>query len=177
MRPGTLAERRRLYLLARLLVKRRYREHLTVEVVAKTLATSPRQLQRAYVQFGDSTFHDDLTMRRMVAAAELLSQPSILVRDVARFVGYRQPSHFARAFRRRYGVSPGAFRADLCKARHTRREVLRSITTPRSVPSHPPSLPLHFWVMARFEATITETIVQMETPADNEPTPTVRSVY
>ena len=60
MRPGTLAERRRLYLLARLLVKRRYREHLTVEVVAKTLASSPRQLQRAYVQFGRGTFREDL---------------------------------------------------------------------------------------------------------------------
>jgi hypothetical protein len=31
--------------------------------------------------------------------------------------------------------------------------------------------------MARFEATITETIVQMEAPADDEPTPMVRTVY
>ena len=42
----------------------------------------------------------------MTAAAELLSLPSISVRDVAHRVGYRQPPHFARAFRRRYGVSP-----------------------------------------------------------------------
>lgn len=112
MRPGTLAERRRLYLLARLLVKRRCREHLTVEIVAKTLATSPRQLQRVYAQFGSGTFRDDLLARRMVAAVELLSRSTIPMRDVARLVGYRQPPHFARTFRRCYGVSPSIFRAE-----------------------------------------------------------------
>ena len=60
MRPYTLRERRRLYLLARLVVKRRYSEHLTLKIVAKTLASSPRQLQRAYEQFGRSTFREDL---------------------------------------------------------------------------------------------------------------------
>jgi len=113
MRPGTLAERRRLYLLARLLVKRRYGEHLTLTIVAKTLASSPRQLQRAYEQFGHGTFRDDLLARRMIAATELLSKPSIPMRDVARLVGYSQPPHFARAFRRHYGVSPSAFRVTI----------------------------------------------------------------
>jgi AraC-like DNA-binding protein len=32
------------------------------------------------------------------------------VSDVARLVGYRQASHFAAAFRRRYGLSPARFR-------------------------------------------------------------------
>jgi AraC-like DNA-binding protein len=32
------------------------------------------------------------------------------VEDVARLVGYSQGPHFARAFRRRYGLSPGRFR-------------------------------------------------------------------
>jgi AraC-like DNA-binding protein len=89
-------------------------------MVAKALASSPRQLQRAYAQFGDSTFHEDLVGRRMAAAAELLSQPAIQVRDVARLVGYHQPSHFARAFRCRHGVSPTVFRAELRQA--NRRE-------------------------------------------------------
>jgi len=112
MRRHTLRERRRLYLLARLIVKRHYRKPLTLEVVAKALASSPRQLQRAYAQFGSGTFRDDLLARRLVAAAELLSQPAIPVRDVARLVGYHQPPHFARTFRRRYGVSPSVFRAE-----------------------------------------------------------------
>jgi AraC-like DNA-binding protein/DNA-binding CsgD family transcriptional regulator len=112
-RSSTLGERRRLYLLARVVVKRHYSKSLTLERVAKALASSPRQLQRAYAQFGDVTFHDDLVGRRMDAAAELLSLPSIPVRDVARRAGYRQASDFARVFRRRYGVSPSAYRAAL----------------------------------------------------------------
>jgi len=111
MRPNTLAARRRLYLLARLIVARHYRRPLTLAVLAGALASSPRQLQRAYEQFGDMTFSEDLFARRMAAAAQLLiEQRAIPVSDVARLVGYRHRSHFAAAFRRRYGLSPARFR-------------------------------------------------------------------
>jgi len=125
-RQSTLDERRRLYLHARIMVKRYYRSKLTVERVAKDLASSPRQLQRAYAQFGGSTFHDDLVGRRLEVAAELLSTPSIPVRDVAQRVGYRR-SQLARAFRRRYGVLPSTYRAKLGHA--TRHEALDAIAT------------------------------------------------
>lgn len=111
MRPDTLASRRRLYLLARVIVARHYGRRLTLATVARALSSSPRQLQRAYAQFGELTFQEDLLARRMAAAAELLAtQRAMAVRDVARLVGYRQPPHFALAFRRRYGVSPACFR-------------------------------------------------------------------
>lgn len=110
MRARTLSERRRLYLLARVLVARHYRRALTLEALARALSCSPRQLQRAYAQFGGSTFQEDLLARRMAAAVELLARQSIPVRDVARLVGYSQGSHFARVFARRYGVSPARFR-------------------------------------------------------------------
>jgi AraC-like DNA-binding protein len=113
MRPSTLDERRRLYLLARATIARHYRHSLTLERVARSLASSPRQVTRAYAQFGQTTFREDLLTRRMRAAAQLLiEQPAIPVRDVARLVGYRQPPHFAKAFRRRYGLTPAAFRAE-----------------------------------------------------------------
>ncbi len=113
MRARTLQEHRRLYLQARLVIDRHYAKRLTVAVVARALASSPRQLQRAYERFGESTFREDLVGRRMRAAAELLAQPAIPVSDVARLVGYRQASHFSKAFRGRYGIPPGRFRAQL----------------------------------------------------------------
>jgi AraC-like DNA-binding protein len=107
----TLSSRRRLYLLARVIVARHYGRRLTLAVVAAALCSSPRQVQRAYAQFGEVTFQEDLLARRMAAAAELLAeQRAIPVRDVARLVGYRQAPHFARAFRRRYGLPPARFR-------------------------------------------------------------------
>ncbi len=111
MHPDTVSERRRLYLLGRVLVARYYRRPLTLAAVARSLSTSPRQLQRAYAQFDDS-FHEDLFARRMSVAAQLLiEQRAVAVSDVGRLVGYRSQSHFARAFRGRYGLSPALFRA------------------------------------------------------------------
>jgi AraC-like DNA-binding protein len=117
MRPDTLAERRRLYLLARVVVSRHYRRELTLAEVARALASSPRQLQRVYEQFGEMTFREDLLARRMAVAAELLvEQRAIPVSHVARLVGYRQAPHFAHVFRRRYGLSPARFRAEALRA-------------------------------------------------------------
>jgi AraC family transcriptional regulator of adaptative response / methylphosphotriester-DNA alkyltransferase methyltransferase len=111
VRSDTLRTRHRLYLLARVVVARHYRRELTLPVVAQALSSSPRQLQRAYAQFGESTFQEDLLARRMAAAAQLLiEQRAIPVRDVAHLVGYRQAPHFAQAFRRCYGLSPARFR-------------------------------------------------------------------
>ena len=112
MRPDTLAARRRLYLLSRVVVARHYRRELTLEIVAQAVSCSPRQLQRSYAQFGEMTFQEDLLARRMSAAAELLAeQRAIAVADVARLVGYSHPSHFARAFRRRSAQSLWSVRA------------------------------------------------------------------
>ena len=111
MRSETFDTRRRLYLLARVAIARYYRRPLTLVGVAAALSSSPRQLQRAYAQFGESTFEEDLFARRMAAAAELLiEQRAIPVSDVARLVGYSHAPQFARAFRRRYGVAPASFR-------------------------------------------------------------------
>ncbi len=111
MRPDTLTARRTLYRDARDAVAREYRTQLTLPSLASSLASSPRQLQRAYAQFGETSFREDLLARRMGAAAELLlEQRSLPIRDVARLVGYRHATHFARAFRRHYGASPADFR-------------------------------------------------------------------
>lgn len=110
MRPHTLRERRRLYVVACAAIERHYQRSLTLEALAGVLATSPRQIQRAFEQFGERTFKEELLARRMGVAAELLSEPTVPVREVALLVGYRRGAHFARTFRRCHGVSPSAYR-------------------------------------------------------------------
>jgi AraC-like DNA-binding protein len=108
---STLSTRHRLYLLSRVVVARHYRHRLTLAQVARAVASSPRELQRAYAQCGGTTFREDLLARRMAVGAQLLvEQRAIPVADVARLVGYCSAAHFARAFRRRYGLSPARFR-------------------------------------------------------------------
>ena len=111
MRRETDRRQRSLYVASRGLVARDYRRRLTLALLARSLCTSPRQIQRAYERFGEWTFQEDLRACRLAAAATLLyEQPAIPVADVARLVGYRQAAHFARAFRDRFGASPSAFR-------------------------------------------------------------------
>ena len=111
MYASTISTRRRLYLLSRVVVARHYRRPLTLAEVARALSSSPRELQRAYAQFGERTFSEDLLARRMSVGAQLLvEQRAIPVADVARLVGYGGGTPFARAFRRRYGLSPARFR-------------------------------------------------------------------
>jgi len=116
-RPLTLSEQRRMYRLARLTVMRSYHRPLTLEEVARTVVASPRQVQRAYAQFGKTTFKNDLTERRLRAATRLLRDTSLSVADVAERVGYQQPAYFGRIFRERYGLSPSAYRAQAAQTR------------------------------------------------------------
>jgi AraC-like DNA-binding protein len=113
MRPSTIERHRLLYLQAHRVIARHYRRQLRLEEVARQLASSPRQLKRAYAQCGHMSFREDLLTRRLsVAARVLIEYPAVSVRDVARLVGFSQAPHFAKAFRRRYGLTPMRFRAE-----------------------------------------------------------------
>jgi len=93
------------------IVARDYASELSLDDIARRVASSRRQLQRAYAEIGNTTFREHLTRVRMERAAGLLADKGLTVREVARRVGYRQPAQFAKAFRRHRGVAPSDFRA------------------------------------------------------------------
>ena len=110
-RPTTIRYRTNLFQEAVAIVEAEYASELSLDAIAHRIASSRRQLQRAYAEIGDTTFRDHLTGVRMRHAAELLATRSMTVREVAWRVGYRQPAQFAKAFRRHHGVSPSDWRA------------------------------------------------------------------
>jgi AraC-like DNA-binding protein len=110
-RPTTVLLRASLYEDAVEIVEREYGTDLSLDDIARRVASSRRQLQRAYAEIGQTTFRAHLTSVRMDRAAELLERRGLTVRDVAHQVGYRQPAQFAKAFRRHLGVAPSDFRA------------------------------------------------------------------
>lgn len=85
-------------------------EELSLSLVAHEIATSRRQLQRAFAEAGRTSFRRELQRVRMERAAELLREGSRSVQEVAAAVGYRQAAQFAKAFRRSHGAPPSAFR-------------------------------------------------------------------
>jgi transcriptional regulator GlxA family with amidase domain len=110
-RPGTIRHRTNLFEEAALIVEAEYGSELGLDDVARRVASSRRQLQRAYSEIGQTTFRGHLTKVRMERAAELLATRRLTVREVAQRVGYRQPAQFAKAFRRHQGLAPSAFRS------------------------------------------------------------------
>jgi AraC family transcriptional regulator, regulatory protein of adaptative response / methylphosphotriester-DNA alkyltransferase methyltransferase len=111
-RPATIRHRTSLFEDAVAIVEREYASDLALDDIARRVASSRRQLQRAYAEVGNTTFRDHLTRVRMQRAAEMLATRSMTVREVAHRVGYRQPAQFAKAFRRHQGIAPSAYRAD-----------------------------------------------------------------
>ena len=110
MRDGTAERRAQLYREAMELIRREYAKDLHLEGVARRLATSRRQLQRAFAEAGDTSFRDELAAVRMQHARDLLAGWELPVRAVAASVGYQQPAQFAKSFRRHHGEPPSAYR-------------------------------------------------------------------
>jgi AraC family transcriptional activator of tynA and feaB len=77
---------------------------------------SVRTLHYAFAAAGTS-FVEELMQARLRRARELLADPrmrDVPVIEIAARCGFTDPSHFARRFRRRFGVAPLAFRRAAC---------------------------------------------------------------
>jgi transcriptional regulator GlxA family with amidase domain len=119
-RPATVLHRTSLFEDAVAIVETEYGSDLSLDAIARRVASSRRQLQRAYAEIGHTTFREHLTAVRMRRAAELLATRGLTVREVAQRVGYRQPAQFAKAFRRHHGMAPSAYR-EMCRFRPPQR--------------------------------------------------------
>ena len=109
-RPATAQRRRELFLDAAAIIEAEYQHCLALDDVARRIATSRRQLQRAFAEAGETSFRSYVQRVRMDRAAELLRDGATPVATVASAVGYRQAAQFAKAFRRHHGAAPSSFR-------------------------------------------------------------------
>jgi AraC-like DNA-binding protein len=110
-RPSTIRHRTSLFEDAVAIVEEEFAADLSLDDIARRVASSRRQLQRAYAEIGETTFREHLTAVRMERAGDMLQSRGLTVREVAHRVGYRQPAQFAKAFRRHHGQAPSDFRA------------------------------------------------------------------
>ena len=83
-----------------------------VEVAAEMVGMSARTLQRRLGESGTS-YSDVVSRAQFDLASTLLIQTDASATEIAYAVGYSDPSHFARAFRRLAGVSPRQYRSQV----------------------------------------------------------------
>jgi AraC-like DNA-binding protein len=105
--PRSSTHERRASLLADAIaiIEVEYADDLSLDELAHRIATSRRQLQRAFNELAGTTFRDYLSAIRFEHAIEML-EDGVPITDVAQRLGYAHPWHFARAFRRHFGVVP-----------------------------------------------------------------------
>src|SRR5204863_6579596 len=106
IRSGTVLRRRTLFQEAVDIIEREYASDLELDAVARRLATSRRQLQRAFAEAGQTSFRSYLAQVRIGRALDLLREGSLPARDGASGVGYSQAAQFAKTFRRQHGRPP-----------------------------------------------------------------------
>lgn len=81
----------------------------SIELAAHISGRSVRTLQRNLAQLR-MTYSKLVEDARFEAAVELLDKTGSKIIDIAYAVGYQDPSHFSRAFRRMAGTSPREYR-------------------------------------------------------------------
>lgn len=94
-------------------LERDYRRHPEARHYAETLGVPAQALSRALVAATGRGTKELVVERRMLEAARLLRFTALTVGEVAFRAGFDDQLYFSRAFRRRYGEPPSAYRARL----------------------------------------------------------------
>ncbi|RAV04139.1 response regulator [Paenibacillus sp. YN15] len=95
------------------LIQERYAENLTVVDIAEGVYLSPTYVSLLYKQETGKTLFEYLTKVRIDKAKELLQDPRNKFYEVCHAVGYADPSHFSKLFKKMTGYTPSAYRDQL----------------------------------------------------------------
>ncbi len=91
------------------IISKRYKENLTVKIIADELRVSESYFMHLFKNNLGLTFNDVLTNYRMMVAKNLLSSGRYRINEVADLVGYSDVKYFSLVFRKAVGMTPSAY--------------------------------------------------------------------
>ncbi len=97
------------YLRCRQHIERHYLKTENIGEVASKCFVDRAYLARLFKRFAEETPLQLLTRLKMGRAADLLVNRDLLIKQVGEAVGYPDPYHFSRVFKRVYGIPPETF--------------------------------------------------------------------
>ena len=108
-------ERRRPKWLARVLnrLDSEFAENISSEELAADAGVHPVHLAAVFRKFQHETIGDHVQKKRVEHAAELLKNFEMPICEIAYECGFADQSHFTRVFKRRVGMTPGAYRSSI----------------------------------------------------------------
>ena len=97
------------YIRCRQYIERHCIELPNIGKAAEACFVDQAYLARLFKRFAEETPLQLLTRLKMNRAADLLSTGDLLIKQVAEEVGFPDPYHFSRVFKRVYGIPPETF--------------------------------------------------------------------
>lgn len=98
------------YQRCRQFIQDHYPQLRTLEQAARQCHVDPAYLCRLFRRYAHQSPYQFLMRLKMNLAAERLQHPGNLVKQVAAELGFEDPFHFSRTFKKTFGLSPEAFR-------------------------------------------------------------------
>ena len=101
--------------LAKEYVREHYMEEIQLRDIADVLNLTPKYFSELFKKETGVNFSDYLCQYRMDIAKDMLKTTCTRINEIADLVGYQDPKHFSKQFRKSVGVSPARFRKLVAK--------------------------------------------------------------
>ncbi|MFO1477287.1 MAG: AraC family transcriptional regulator [Verrucomicrobiota bacterium] len=100
----------RTYQRCRLHIQEHFRRLRSLDQISRECRVNNAYLCRLFRRYEHQSPYQYLLRLKMNLAADLIQNPSALVKQVTEEVGFTDPFHFSRAFKSVFGMSPDRFR-------------------------------------------------------------------
>jgi AraC-like DNA-binding protein len=82
----------------------------SLQDIAEACVIDPAYLCRLFKRFDTQSPHQYLLNLKMTYAADRFQESGILVKEIAHELGFNDPFHFTRIFKKVFGISPQSFK-------------------------------------------------------------------
>ena len=95
------------------IVNQEYAENLNLDELARRFGVNPSYLSRSFTEKTGAPLFDYINRIRIRKACILLKRSDLNILEIAYSVGYHNPSHFNRSFKKIMGIAPRDYRKSL----------------------------------------------------------------
>jgi two-component system response regulator YesN len=95
------------------MIRTRYADSLSLQAVAEEVHVTPVWLSKLFKKEKGRTFLEFLTETRMARAKEMLGDVKYKIYQISYQVGYKDPVHFTKLFKKQLGVTPKEYRRQI----------------------------------------------------------------